>query len=34
MPKRGEIDYDYLGRIREIVRMAAKYDIYVLLDAH
>lgn len=34
MPKRGEIDYDYLARIREIVRMAAKYDIYVLLDAH
>lgn len=34
MPKKGEINFDYLNDIRNIVRMAAKYNIYVLLDAH
>ncbi|CAD8110655.1 unnamed protein product [Paramecium sonneborni] len=34
MPKRGELDEQYLDKILMIVRMAAKYNIYVILDAH
>lgn len=34
MPTRGVIDDDYLLAVREIVRNANNYGIYVLLDAH
>ncbi|CAD8189631.1 unnamed protein product [Paramecium pentaurelia] len=34
MPKRGVVDEEYLDKILMIVRMAAKYNIYVILDAH
>mmetsp|Transcript_2449 Transcript_2449/g.3566 ORF Transcript_2449/g.3566 Transcript_2449/m.3566 type:complete len:518 (-) Transcript_2449:1817-3370(-) len=33
-PEEGKYDQTYLDKIKEIVRMAAKYDIYVLLDMH
>jgi hypothetical protein len=34
MPIRGEINEEYLFKIRDIVRMSAKYNIKVILDAH
>ncbi|CAD8199908.1 unnamed protein product [Paramecium pentaurelia] len=34
MPQRGILNDEYLFHIREIVRLAAKYNIYVILDAH
>ncbi|CAD8203245.1 unnamed protein product [Paramecium pentaurelia] len=34
MPKKGELDEKYLDKILMIVRMTAKYNIYVILDAH
>jgi hypothetical protein len=34
MPKRGEIDENYLLKIKGIVQMAAKHNIMVILDAH
>lgn len=34
MPVKGEVDITYLNKILAIVRMAAKYKIYVILDAH
>lgn len=34
MPIRGEINEEYLFHIRDIVRLAAQYNISVVLDAH
>ncbi|CAD8101706.1 unnamed protein product [Paramecium primaurelia] len=34
MPNKGILNDEYILHIREIVRLAAKYDIYVILDAH
>lgn len=34
MPERGVLNDEYLLHIRDIVRLAAKYNIYVILDAH
>lgn len=34
MPQRGILNEEYLLHIRDIVRLAAKYNIYVILDAH
>lgn len=34
MPEKGKVDFSYLEKILKIVRLAAKYKIYVILDAH